>query len=560
MSSIKKRLENIDKEVILSKINEILGDKESKIHLNQLECGIEALKVFDSDYPRNNHIIIEGKTQSGKTGVLTGIIMLIKLLGMFNVILVSDEKEIKSRGLDTPTIYYITGDNSVELKEQTIRRVANCFQDFDVKFTALKNSDMKKDLETGIKRSMTNCIIFIDESHYGTKDENNILIKWLDMNSLDLHNSSDLDKRNVYIISNSATPWGEEESDLSCSKTVVKLKTNDWSDIAPHLGVYRSGYVGVEQFLENGCLRGVQEQLNKRNIEDFCRRVISHLDELECIYGEKKCAIIRLRKDKLKECEKIIEKYFHIETFYSENNKINYDRILTIMQNKCNNYDKPILFIIDGAFRMGITIPEYCKKNIGVVFDYSDSSIETTVQGLLGRVSGYASEDYWKDFVIYVNKRHKDQLENYIIEDKKTPFREEETFVPDENGDEVGIVKYDYIFEYSVDETMIGDNDKEYNEKVREILEDADSKYKDMVFLHGRRNSKENKTILKNPHFSDKEWQSSSQLRKPENLNKYCYTTLYLQDDGLIKVRLGKIVKGRFVKKTNFKPIATMTT
>ena len=552
MSSIKKRLESIDKEVILKKVNDVLGDKECMIHLNQLECGIEALKVFDSDYPRNNYIIIEGKTQAGKTGVLTAIIMLIRWLGLFNIILVSDEREIKSRGLDKPTIYYITGDNSVELKEQTIRRVSSCFSGFDCRFVPLKNSDMQRELESGVKRSLTNCLIFIDESHFGTSDEKNTIIKWLGLNSLDLHNSSDLERRSVYIISNSATPWAEEESDLAESKTIVKLETNDWNDEK------KSGYVGIEQYLEQGCVIGCNSPLDKRNIEDFCLKAIAHLDELECKDGGKRCVILRLRREKFKKCESIIEKYFHIETFYSVNEKINYDKIQTIMQNKCNNYDKPIIFIIEGAFRMGITIPEYCKKNIGVVFDYATQKIVATVQGLLGRVTGYSQTENWKDLVIYINARHKKQLETYIKYEKKTPYREVETFVEDEDGDEVGITNIDCVYEYPVDKTEIGE--KSYNDDICKALESTDSKFKDMIFIPGRRNRSENKMRFENPHFSVKSWQTIKPIHKPENLNKYCYTTVYFEDDGFVKVRLGKIVKGKLEKKVIFKPVDTMIT
>ena len=80
-SSISQLIKVADREKLINKINSELP-VGAKIFNNQLDTALSALNSFDNNFPRPNHIIIQGKTQAGKTGVLTSMIMSIKILGL----------------------------------------------------------------------------------------------------------------------------------------------------------------------------------------------------------------------------------------------------------------------------------------------------------------------------------------------------------------------------------------------------------------------------------------------------------------------------------------------
>ena len=71
-----------------------------------------------------------------------------------------------------------------------------------------------------------------------------------------------------------------------------------------------------------------------------------------------------------------------------------------------------------------------------------------------------------------------------------------------------------------------------------------------------------NKVHFSQPIFSNSEHTTITILKKDENINKSCYTTLYDIDEDNIKVRYGKIVKGDYIETydENKKIIRTLTT
>lgn len=214
----------------VDKINEKLpNSSDCKLYPNQIKCAINGIKMFDSNLPRPNHLVVQGKTQAGKTGVLTSMIMLIGELKI-------------EEAMSINTIYYITGDNGCGLLKQTNERIKHCFTANGIKceFKSQKNSDLKKDISN--EQVLTNVLIFIDESHYGVSSEKNILIKWLESKHINMHNDIELVEKSVYIVSNSATPYGEIISDCGKNKSYVVLETDDWNG--------ECGYVGFKEYNE----------------------------------------------------------------------------------------------------------------------------------------------------------------------------------------------------------------------------------------------------------------------------------------------------------------------
>ena len=139
-------------------------------------------------------------------------------------------------------------------------------------------------------------------------------------------------------------------------------------------------------------------------------------------------------------------------------------------------------------------------------------------------------------------------------------------FVANESGGKVGIIGEDDFVEIPCDEKFDG---KEYNDKIREYLEGPKGFVKigktlpeGIIFVPGRRNDKRNKVRFSQPTFSNSEHTTITILKKEENINKQCYTTLYDIDEDTIKVKYGKIVKGNYVETydENKKIIRTLTT
>ena len=118
MGIVTNKLSELKNEKVLieltNKINTKLP-KNCKIYLNQLNCAINGIEQFDSNLPRPNHLIVKGKTQAGKTGVLTSMIMLINELKL-------------EKAMSIQRIYYITGDNGCRLVKQTRERIEHCFE------------------------------------------------------------------------------------------------------------------------------------------------------------------------------------------------------------------------------------------------------------------------------------------------------------------------------------------------------------------------------------------------------------------------------------------------
>mgnify|MGYP004491263577 CR=1 FL=1 len=72
MGIITRSLENFNIKDFVLRENEHLS-KSSKIYEKQVECALNIIRSFDGAFPRPNYIIVQGKTQAGKTGVLVSL-------------------------------------------------------------------------------------------------------------------------------------------------------------------------------------------------------------------------------------------------------------------------------------------------------------------------------------------------------------------------------------------------------------------------------------------------------------------------------------------------------
>ena len=375
-------------------------NSDGYIHKEQLEAAKEVVSQLGANVARTNHVILVAKMQSGKTGTCNAITNMIMNTAL-------------RKSLAVHKVLYITGMNDCGLANQTYERVleqvipatdTNIYdgtkttaKNTACKYYVLKNSNLKKFTE-----NINGSLIFIDEAHFGSK-ERNVLTKFMLSKGIDWKNKNSLISNNVYIVSVSATPFEEIISDTVECKPMIILNTSD-------------NYVGVSEYIQ----KGLVHQATKNDIEDGT--IFSYIEdayERMKENSEKGIVIIRTRKFDAFYKNKFITDNFDIHEMYANGSKIEYDKLNDIMtsmvdkNNKNNRADfnsdraenaliqqgektpkttkiaiKPLLVLIKGAFRAGITIQANVKDLIYMVYDYS-AGADTTAQALLGRMCGY---------------------------------------------------------------------------------------------------------------------------------------------------------------------------
>lgn len=537
-------LENVD--AYVDEINRVLPKRQdTKVYARQVECAVKALMMFNANKPRPNHIIIKAFTQGGKTGVFVAMIRLIDILQL-------------STTMGLKKIYCVTGDNTRSLKDQTLSRVQKCFHDEFCTLYVLKNSDMQKELKANKSEVLKNSLIFIDESHYGSNDDSKVLNRWLTSIGRDLKNTKALLEDSVYIISNSATPYNEMYANLAGTKAVVGLEVDPWNEET------KSGYVGFEEFYKNGAFVDRVRQVNTRNMTSIESMVVEwreHIDEVKRTTGKDKCALVRIpERATFLKVKPVLEKYFEVEPFDGKDSNVDYATMEQHMHGACGAYDKPLMFVVQGAYRQGRTIGqgwEGCraKQNICVVYEYA-SECYTTEQGLLGRLTGYTKSDDWKDVRFWINPNHVASLKEAYVEHKhSTPVSTSncKVFVPNVNGNDFGFTNtIDEPLTYNDVPKFSGD---EFTKDVIEYLEGLDPTYKDFEFIQSRRNK--GKHRFDRPTFSYdtmfKHAKKRAEEIKAKPLGTDCYYFLYDHDLDTIQVMLCKTCMGDFKLRSEVK-------
>lgn len=397
---------------------------------NQIDCALDILCTFSNKRPRHNYVVVKGNTQSGKTGVFVSLINIIYGL------------KLSESYLNINKIFYITGDNSVQQKKQTTESLEGCLANIEVmaanglKVILLKRSDMSKKTwekiaeENNISSTdINNSMFFIDESHYGSGQEKNVLIKWLGNGGLTLRNDSDLIKKNVYIISNSATPYPEIESDLADTKQYVFYKPGN-------------GYKGLWDFKYDFIEKDIFTCDNE-TVETYLKKWYKHLESIERERGKVKCVVARITFAKYRKYQDIIDKYFDVIQIDSSGGTIDYQKMECAIMSYCKDgfgrtkfnsrKKKFLMVIVKGGLRMAVRINEDVKDLIGPIYDYTATkeNVTATEQGVWGRLCGYRNKNgEYKDTIICVNRSHGEALLNFYCsteedsEGKKarTPF------------------------------------------------------------------------------------------------------------------------------------------
>lgn len=386
-------------------------DKNNKGYIfdSQINTARKIVLQLGSNVTRRNHVCVVASMQAGKTGTCNSVINIINTSKLYKTMAIKK-------------YMFITGMNDCGLKEQTYIRlkeqVMGASDDniyigkrskknlSENKYFVLKNSDL-----LSYEGNIDNTLIFIDESHYGS-NEKNILTKFLVKHGIDWKDTNELIKRNIYIVSISATPFDELVSDtVNCKKT-IELNTDD-------------NYVGVTEYLKNDLIFDTEKYDITEDGRIFDLIMDAHHRMLD--NDEDGAIIIRTRNTETIVENQYVQTHFDVFEMTSSGTKIEYakfNHMLNVMYENNVSYKKrkealakfgvevespttkPLIVIIKGAFRAGITIDSRFKDMIYMVYD-SSVKADTTAQALLGRMCGYrSSKDKITNTYFYINKNH----------------------------------------------------------------------------------------------------------------------------------------------------------
>jgi hypothetical protein len=213
-------------------------------------------------------------------------------------------------------------------------------------------------------------------------------------------------------VSISATPFDELVSDtVNCKKT-IELNTDD-------------NYVGVTEYLKNDLIFDTEKYDITEGGRIFDLIMDAHHRMLD--NDEDGAIIIRTRNTETIIENQYVQTHFDVFEMTSSGTKIEYakfNHMLNVMYENNVSYKrrkealakfgvevespttKPLIVIIKGAFRAGITIDSRFKDMIYMVYD-SSVKADTTAQALLGRMCGYrSSKDKITNTYFYINKNH----------------------------------------------------------------------------------------------------------------------------------------------------------
>ena len=390
-----------------------------------------------------HHVILHAPTQSGKTTVMTML---------YNLINESESFLTIKKYLGIKKVIYLTGDNQFELSEQSMDRFrCQChlpqppirisgslpckIDDFitlekqwsksnKTPFIMIKNGDCKS-LKNVKGFTLDNTLIMVDESHYGTKDIRSQVNQLLQEFGKDFSGDPDkLMKNKTYILSVSATPYNEEFAD----------KVNNGDDLMKGIIHYTpgKGYIGFAKLHKDGMVEGLKDNSDVKEKAKFTKFMKEQRAKMDTIFeetnGQRHAVIMRMQGKKTlitelgqKELAKIADKYgFHLMIVDCKNtSKRNIDYDNAYKEIEYSQYDggKNILIVVKQGFSYGISIPDEVKPLISTIYDFrpsfSNTTTDSTEQGLLGRMTGYHPNGISKYLKIYISEEHLEALYDY---------------------------------------------------------------------------------------------------------------------------------------------------
>ena len=359
-------------------------------HLEQRNAGNEIIDKFTQEQP---FTILLAQMQSGKTGTY-----LFTALEMVRLGLVKN-------------VAIICGSSDTSLRAQALR-------DKDIAFKSFQRETMVAgDMEGAIRLTDATIgvhfsqdlhklgeipeetLVIHDESHMA-QSKNNIPFKlFYQKNNLDkalMGDFSELKKKHCYILGVSATPFSEIVANKKVQKDEwtseesaflhgVELSSKNFYFMKPG-----SGYIGVTELLEMGCIKFEAENIKASD----CAHVASVLKKNSPKYHQRYVVVRTLCAEKDSDMMRTIASTTgcdYVSVFGGEGS-LEFMKVQPL---------KTTLVHICGKFRMGQVVP---KQYIAMVYEQSKHpNADTILQGLLGRMCGYRGNGAHTDVEIYVS-------------------------------------------------------------------------------------------------------------------------------------------------------------
>ena len=414
---------------------------DSKIYENQFDAAKEFVKAMMSYYSpgeteftsRNHHLLASALPQSGKTGFMAAVANIIKVTpGLMNYLQIN-------------SIWFITGMNDTGLQKQTAERIElqvigatdenvdsgskDLHKTKDSFFKVYRNQELRSPEKLLVEKGeLKNALIFIDEAHYGSSEKSK-LHSFFKYHGLDFKNRTELRYKAIYIASISATNTSEIFSDLADSKQHIILKP-------------ANSYYGPKEMLDNGqifqassndfrldkvtkeypiitYIKIAYNDMRKFAFDEKIPRFNSETGEKD--FTPKGCCFIRASKkidDIIKRDVFVKENFKIIQIDTSSSKKVNYESVFTEFKVMLNAPEqKPVIFLVKGGYRAGITKHPQIKDYTFMIYDRSISLL-STIQGLLGRMCGVRKDwDIASLTKFYVEKEHVKQYVEWEMSD-----------------------------------------------------------------------------------------------------------------------------------------------
>jgi hypothetical protein len=369
-------------------------------HQEQRQAGNEIIDKFTKEQP---FTVLLAQMQSGKTGTYLFTALEMVRLGLIkNVAIICgssdtslraqarDDMDIAFKGFQRETMVAGDLEGAIRLTDATI----------GVHFS----QDLGK-----LDKISDESLIIHDESHMAQSKNNIPFKRFYQKNNLDkalMGDFSELKKKHCYILGVSATPFSE----IVANK---KVQTSDWTseergfldgvELSPKNFYFMqpgSGYIGVTELLEKGCIKFEAENIKASD----CAHVASVLKKNSPKYHQKYIVVRTLCAEKDSDMMRTIVSsagYDYVSVFGGEGS-LEFMKVQPL---------KTTLVHICGKFRMGQVVP---KMNIAMVYEQSTHpNADTILQGLVGRMCGYQANGAHTDVDIYVSSMAEELIRKY---------------------------------------------------------------------------------------------------------------------------------------------------
>ena len=369
-------------------------------HQGQRNAGNEIIDKFTREQP---FTVLLAQMQSGKTGTyLFTALEMVRLGSVKNVTIIcgSSDTSLRAQARDDLDIAFKSFQRETMVEGDTEGAIRLMDANIGVHFS----QDLHK-----LGEISEETLVIHDESHMA-QSKNNIPFKlFYQRNRLDkalMGDFSELKKKNCYILGVSATPFSEivankkvqtEEwtSEESAFLDGIELSAKNFYFMQPG-----SGYIGVSELLEKGCIKFEAENIKASD----CAHVSSVLKKNSPRYHQKYVVVRTLCAEKDSDMMRTIASSTGCEyvSIFSGEGSLEFMKVQPL---------KTTLVHICGKFRMGQVVP---KQYIAMVYEQSKHpNADTILQGLLGRMCGYNQNGAHTDVDIYISAMAEELVRKY---------------------------------------------------------------------------------------------------------------------------------------------------